>query len=50
MVVPDERVDELVEIIMETSRTGMIGDGRIFVCPVENAIRIRTGEIGEEAI
>ena len=50
MVLPDERVDELVKIIMETNRTGEIGDGRIFVCPIEDAVRIRTGEIGEEAI
>ncbi|HIH78269.1 MAG TPA: P-II family nitrogen regulator [Halobacteria archaeon] len=50
MVLPDEKVDKVVNIIMETCRTGEIGDGRIFVCPVENAIRIRTGEIGAEAI
>ena len=50
MVLPDEKVDELVKIIMETNRTGEIGDGRIFVCPIEDAVRIRTGEIGEEAI
>ena len=50
MVLSDERVDELVKIIMETNRTGEIGDGRIFICPIEDAVRIRTGEIGEEAI
>jgi len=50
MVVPDERIDELVRIIMETNGTGAIGDGRIFVCPIESAVRIRTGETGEEAI
>ena len=50
MVVPDDRVDELLQIIMKTNRTGMIGDGKIFVSPVSDAIRIRTGENGEEAI
>lgn len=50
MVVPDENVEEAIEAIMVANRTGMIGDGRIFVCPVEEAIRIRTGERGKEAI
>ena len=50
MVVSDDKVGEVIETIMETNRTGMIGDGRIFVCPVKEAIRIRTGERGEEAI
>ncbi len=50
MVVPDENVEEAIEAIMVTNRTGMIGDGRIFVCPVKEAIRVRTGERGEEAI
>ena len=50
MVVPDDNVEEIIEAIMETNRTGMIGDGRIFVCPVKEAIRVRTGERGEEAI
>lgn len=50
MVVPDDKVGQVLETIMETNRTGMIGDGRIFVCPVKEAIRVRTGERGEEAI
>ena len=50
MVVPDESVDTVIDTIMRTNRTGMIGDGRIFVCPVKDATRIRTGERGEEAI
>ncbi len=50
MVVPDDRVGQVIETIMETNRTGMIGDGRIFVCPVKEVIRIRTGERGKEAI
>jgi nitrogen regulatory protein P-II 1 len=40
----------VVETIMEAARTGSIGDGKIFVTPVEEVIRIRTGERGEEAI
>ena len=50
MVVPDDRVGQVIETIMETNRTGMIGDGRIFVCPMKEVIRIRTGERGKEAI
>ena len=50
MVVSDDKVGQVLETIMETNRTGMIGDGRIFVCPVKEAIRVRTGERGEEAI
>jgi nitrogen regulatory protein P-II 1 len=40
----------VVETIMEAARTGSIGDGKIFVTPIEEVIRIRTGERGEEAI
>ena len=50
IVVSDEQVDEVVEAILNTARTGEIGDGKIFVLPVEQAIRIRTGEAGEDAI
>ena len=49
-VVDEQSVDEVVEIILENAKTGEIGDGKIFVIPVENAIRIRTGETGKEAI
>jgi nitrogen regulatory protein P-II 1 len=45
MVVKDSVVDDLVTTITESARTGKIGDGRIFVIPVEKSIRIRTGEI-----
>ena len=44
VVVPDARVDAVVEAIIETARTGEIGDGRVFVMPVEHAYNIRTGE------
>ncbi len=43
-------VPEALTIIQEKARTGQIGDGKIFVIPVEEVIRIRTGETGEEAI
>jgi nitrogen regulatory protein P-II 1 len=50
IIVSDEQVDAVVNAILQTARTGEIGDGKIFVLPVEQAIRIRTGEAGEEAI
>ncbi|QSZ66879.1 P-II family nitrogen regulator [Methanofollis aquaemaris] len=50
VVVPDGRVEEVVDAIAKAARTGQIGDGKIFVLPVERAIRVRTGEEGEEAI
>ncbi len=49
-VVKDSVVDELVEGIINTVKTGQIGDGKIFVYSVEDAIRIRTGEKGEKAV
>jgi nitrogen regulatory protein P-II 1 len=50
IVVGDEQVGEVVETIREVARTGRIGDGKIFVFPVEEVIRIRTGERGCNAI
>ncbi|WP_038321727.1 P-II family nitrogen regulator [Kingella kingae] len=50
LVLPDDLVERTVEIIVQTARSGKIGDGKIFVLPVEEVIRIRTGEIGEAAI
>lgn len=44
LVLPDDRVDEVIRTIMETCRTGEIGDGRVFVLPVEEGYNIRTGE------
>jgi nitrogen regulatory protein P-II 1 len=46
----DELVQDAVNIILEKARTGQIGDGKIFIVPVEEAIRIRTGETGKDAI
>ncbi len=50
VVVEDTLVERTVEAIMQAARTGRIGDGKIFIIPVEEAIRIRTGERGSEAI
>ena len=50
IVVKDEQVDRCLEVITESARTGKIGDGKIFVSPVEQSIRIRTGEAGDEAL
>lgn len=44
LVLPDNQVEEVVKVIIETARTGEIGDGRIFVLPVEQGYNIRTGE------
>jgi nitrogen regulatory protein P-II 2 len=48
--VKDDLADKVVEEITNAARTGKIGDGKIFVVPVEQAIRIRTGEAGDEAL
>ena len=49
-VVPDHVVDQTVEAIVAAAYTGEAGDGRIFVIPIEQAVRIRTGERGEEIL
>jgi nitrogen regulatory protein P-II 1 len=48
--VPDDDVDGVVETIIKVARTGSIGDGKIFILPVEDAIRIRTGESGDSVL
>jgi nitrogen regulatory protein P-II 1 len=50
VVVPDSLIGRVVEVIERTARTERIGDGKIFVLPVEEVIRIRTGERGEDAL
>jgi nitrogen regulatory protein P-II 1 len=50
LLVPDERVAETVDAIIEGARTGKIGDGKIFVTAVEEVVRIRTGERGTGAV
>lgn len=49
-VVKDEIVQEIIDKVTKTLSSGNVGDGKIFVCPVEEAIRIRTGETGENAL
>jgi nitrogen regulatory protein P-II 1 len=50
MVVDDADVERVVDTIMHGARTGEIGDGKIFVLPVDDVIRIRTGERGSDAL
>jgi len=50
LVVSDDMLDQAVESILSTAHTGKIGDGKIFVEPIERVIRIRTGEENDEAI
>jgi len=50
VVVKDEDVDMVLEKISESARTGKIGDGKIFVSDIEKVVRIRTGEVNEEAL
>lgn len=50
VVLRDADVEKVVNIIAETARTGQVGDGKIFVCSAENAVRVRTGEEGDNAI
>lgn len=50
MVVPSEKTDEIVDLVLAVCSTEKIGDGKIFVHPIEDAIRIRTGERGQKAV
>lgn len=50
LVVDDADVDPVVETIIKVNQTAQIGDGKIFICPLEDAIRLRTGETGEAAL
>ena len=50
LVVASDRVDAAIEAIQSAAKTGRIGDGKIFVSPVESVIRIRTGETGRDAL
>lgn len=49
LAVPDAIVDSVIDVITKTARTGKIGDGKIFVFDLEQAIRVRTGETGDDA-
>ena len=50
LIVSDERAQQCIDTIMNSARTGKIGDGKIFITNVEKVIRIRTGEVDEEAV
>jgi nitrogen regulatory protein P-II 1 len=50
IVVPDSQVENVTEIIVKSAKTGKIGDGKVFVLPIEEVIRIRTEERGEAAV
>jgi len=50
LVVEDEKVDDVVNTIVEAAKTGKVGDGKIFVSDIQKAIRIRTGDLNEEAL
>lgn len=50
IVVPESMVKEVIDAIEKSAKTGRIGDGKIFVLPIDEAVRIRTGDRGEEAI
>ena len=50
IVAPDDKVQAIIDIIVDKARTGRIGDGKIFVYPVSEVVRIRTGETGDSAV
>jgi nitrogen regulatory protein P-II 1 len=50
IVVSDDKVEQVIETIQKVARTGQVGDGKIFILPVEDAVRIRTGESGDGAL
>ena len=50
LAVNDDQVEDVIKLIIDAAKTGKIGDGKIFVMPVEEIVRIRTGERGEEAV
>jgi nitrogen regulatory protein P-II 1 len=50
IVLPDGEVEKVIELLLDNVRTGRIGDGKLFVLPVEDAVRVRTGERGESAL
>lgn len=50
LVVPDEQLERIVNVIVDSAKTGKIGDGKIFISSIENAVRIRNGDLGESAL
>jgi nitrogen regulatory protein P-II 1 len=49
-IIPDSQIDDVIKAITTAARTGEVGDGKIFVFPVADAVRVRTGERGEDAV
>jgi len=50
VAIDDDLLEQVIEVISNTARTGKIGDGKIFIMPLEQVVRIRTGETGPEAV
>ena len=50
LIVKDEDVEEVSDVVIQAARTGEVGDGKIFISPIDNVIRIRTGEKGDDAV
>lgn len=50
LVVQDDQVDAAVEVVIKANQTGHMGDGKIFVCPLNEVVRVRTGEVGKDAV
>lgn len=50
VVVPDSAVDSVLKALIQVNQTGQIGDGKIFICPLEDAVRVRTDETGNSAV
>jgi nitrogen regulatory protein P-II 1 len=50
LVLPAEQVERIVNVIADSAKTGKIGDGKIFISSIENAVRIRNGDLGESAL
>jgi nitrogen regulatory protein P-II 1 len=50
LIVLDENVPKVIDIIATNARTGKVGDGKIFVLPIDNTVRVRTGETGDSAV
>lgn len=50
LIVQDDEAEEAVSVIVKANQTGHVGDGKIFICPLKEVIRVRTGETGTEAV
>jgi len=50
IIVQDDQVEDAVNVIIKANQTGHVGDGKIFVCPLKEVVRVRTGETGKEAV